>query len=234
METTEIRELRSRIGHAIRRLRQEEGISAVKLAKILGVTQPTISRIERGSASISAENLCFLARVFSRELAFFLGERDPTIHSNEDVIRAGLVHYGARQLKAKKIIDPKKYWRTYADFLNEALNEVSDPRTAAAVAATLYIQALHDGLNKTRILATIQSEGLLANLSAILRQINSANFKLKGLQKDKERALEKLGDLEDEITRRYKPDSRMITVADISPSFVAGFINESLDDERSL
>ncbi len=231
MESTALRELRSRIGRAVRKLRTEEGISAQHLAKVLGVTQPTISRIERGSTSIAAEKLCFLARAFNRPLSFFVGEQSPIIHNNEDFLRAGLVQYGARHLKAKRAIDPSTYWRTYADFLNDALTEVHDPRTAAAVAATLYTQALRDKLNKTRILATVQNERLIANLFNLISLIDRAQGKFKDPSKKRKRAITRLNDLKDDIIRTYKPNRTIITVADISPSYVAEFINESLGNE---
>ena len=137
MEPVDVREFRGRIGRAIRKLRQEEGISASFLAKVLGVTQPTISRIENGTTSISAEKLCFLARSFNRPLSYFVGEQSPVHYDEDDILRAGLVAYGGTHLKAKRTISVEKYYRTYADFLNAALNEVGDARFAAALATTL-------------------------------------------------------------------------------------------------
>ena len=228
MASTEIRELRSRIGRAIRKLREEEGISAQYLAKVLGVTQPTISRIESGATSISAENLFFIAKSFNRPISFFVGEQSPTVHDIQDILRAGLVQYGATHLKSKRSIDAKQHWNTYADFLNEALNEVSDPRIAASVATTLYIQATNNELQITRILTTVRSERLIANLFALLSLIDQARFKIKQSSKIKDRALKKLGKLQSEILHDYKIDNRIITVAGISDQYVAAFINESL------
>src|SRR3989338_9068623 len=100
MESFQAREFRNRIGSAIKRLRKEEKISAAFLAKVLKVTQPTISRIEAGTSSIPAENLCFLASTFNRPLSYFVGEQSKLVINEKDIIRAGLVFYGARHLKS--------------------------------------------------------------------------------------------------------------------------------------
>lgn len=168
METIQVREIRIRIGKAIQKLRQEEGVSAQFLAKVINVTQPTISRIEAGIASISAENLCVIAKNFNKPLSYFLGEQSSLVYNEKDILRAGLVYYGATHLKSKRNIFILHHYRTYADFLNSALNEVSDSRFTNALAATLFFQAYKNELNETRIISTVTHERLIKNLFDIL------------------------------------------------------------------
>ncbi|HPQ81442.1 MAG TPA: helix-turn-helix transcriptional regulator [bacterium] len=229
MEPIEIRQFRKRIAQAIRKLRAEEGITAKHLAKVLGVTQPTISRIEAGTASISGENLCFLARSFNRPLSFFVGEQSPVHYEEEDILRAGLVQYGARHLKSKRTIEVSAYYRTYADFLGAALSEVDDGRFAAALATTLYQQAAHGKLRSTRIVSTVQNETLRANLLALISCIEGARFSIRRPSKERDRALRALLGLADELLRDKEIDRTRATIANISPTSVAGFINESLE-----
>lgn len=229
MEPIEVREFKNRIGRAIRNLRKEEGISASFLAKVLGVTQPTISRIENGTTSIAAEKLCFLAKSFNRPLAYFIGERSPIIYDHEDILRAGLVHYGARHLKSKRTINIKEHYKTYADFLNAALSEIDDPRFAAALATTLYHQAATNKLKPNRILTIIQNKRLIANLQALLFILN--DIYIKSRTKHGERVQRKLSKLTDELEKTYGIIYSEAIIARIDGLYVSNFINESLSHE---
>lgn len=227
MATTEIRELCSRIGRAIRKLREEEGISAQYLAKVLGVTQPTISRIESGATSISAENLFFIARSFNKPISFFVGEQSPTVYNEEDILRAGLVQYGATHLKAKRSIDINRYYRTYEEFLNASLYEINDPRFAAALATTIYNQSSKGAINSLRLSSTIKHEQLARYLLALISFIRKALPKIKRPSREKERVKRELVKLKNDILERYDTSA--------APHFplkssgeVSLFINESL------
>jgi DNA-binding XRE family transcriptional regulator len=52
----------------LRRVRERRGISPVDLAAALGVTQPTINRIENGKAKASTRLANDLARYFDQEI----------------------------------------------------------------------------------------------------------------------------------------------------------------------
>lgn len=226
VEPVEIKLFRARIGKAIKRLREEERISAKFLANVLSTTQPTISRIESGAASIAAEKLCFLAKTFNRPLSFFIGEQSVIINSEDDVLKAGLVHYGAKAIKSKRTIDINDHYRSYPDFLNAALSEVEDPRIAAALATTLFKQALDNNLNITKILTTVQHERLLTNLGAIIRSINDARFNINIPEKAKEQALNKLNAIFSQAEGGV--DLARATVAELSPSYLGRFINSCI------
>lgn len=231
MEPIEVREFRNRIGKAIRRFRDEEGISSRFLAKVLGVTQATISRIENGTTSISADKLCFLAKSFNRPLSYFVGERSPLLYDEGDVLRAGLVFYGASQLKSKRTIDIHQHYRTYAEFLNSALTEVDEARFAAALATTLYNQAAKNKLKVAQIISTVQHERLIINLKALIKLICDARFYVKRPSKEKERTLRRLEGLSEELLRGQDIDYLKSTVANINSIDVAKFINASIGYE---
>lgn len=230
MEPTEIREFRGRIGRAIKRLREEEGISAQYLAKVLRVTQPTISRIESGASSISAENLCFLSKTFNRPLAYFIGEQSPIAYDETDVLRAGAVQYGATHLKAKRTIDIKEHYRTYEDFLCAALYEVNDPRFASALATTIYAQAAKDSINDLRVVTSIKHVLLARYLLSMIQFIRKALPNIKRPSFEKEKVSRALEDLRNEIVQKF--DASPADHLPIKGSDeVALFINESLGYE---
>ncbi len=230
MSTTEIRQLRSRIGKAVRKLREAEGISAQYLAKVIGVTQPTISRIESGATSISAENLCFLAKSFNRPLSFFIGEQNPITYDETDIIRAGLVHYGASHLKAKKTIDVNNHYRTFEALLNDSLYEIDDPRIAAALATTIYNQAREGKINALKIVSQIKNKQLAKRLYSLLLLLEKALTSTKKPSRVKNRAHRQIETILSELKERYTT----ISTTDIGvkgPNDIANFIEESLSNE---
>jgi len=233
MEPIELREFRNRIGKAIRRLREEEGISALYLSKVLGVTQPTVSRIENGAASIQAEKLCFLARTFNRPLQFFIGEQSPIIYDENDILRAGLVYYGAHHLKSKRTINVREHFKSYADFLNSALNFVDDTRFAAALATTLYYQAAKSKLETTRILTTVQNKRLVGNLQTLLVLVRDSDFYIKRPEKEKKQAIQQINNLCAELDKEHGHEIERSLVAEISEDYVAKFINASLNADEN-
>jgi transcriptional regulator with XRE-family HTH domain len=230
MASTEIRELRSRIGRAIRKLREEEGISAQYLAKVLGVTQSTISRIESGASSISAENLFFIAKSFNRPISFFVGEQSPTVHDIQDILRAGLVQYGATHLKAKRNIDIKEHYRTYEDFLNAALYEVDDPRFAAALATTIYSHAAKGKINELRLITSIKHVLLAQYLLSLITFIRKALPDIKRPSREKEKVKRTIENIRNKISDKYGPSSATHFPIKSSAE-VALFINESMGHE---
>lgn len=227
MEPTELREFRARIGRAIKRLRDEEGISAQYLAKVLRVTQPTVSRIESGTSSISAENLCFLSKTFNRPLAYFIGEQSPISYDEIDILYAGLAYYGATQIKYKRTINVSEHYKTYADFLNVALNSVEESRIAAALATTLYFQAAKNKLPIVRIITTLRHTLLISNLRRLIWFVIDSYSLINQKDNNKKIAISKLTELDQEIEKEHGKQLPTPRVADIDRDYVAEFINNS-------
>lgn len=232
MESFQIKEFRSRIGGAIKILRKEEKISAAFLAKVLDVTQPTISRIEAGISSIPAEKLCFLAATFNRPLSYFVGWQSKVVVNEADIIRAGLVFYGARHLKAKAGIDASEYYKNYADLLNAALSEAADPRIANAVGATLYHQVALNDLNITKIITTITHKKLASNLDLILEAtIEACHYVKQHSNLKRSAAANKLRELREVLNKEQVIAWLNSDNPRISPQSIAIFINKGLRNE---
>jgi addiction module HigA family antidote len=53
-----------KIGKKLKKLREQLGMSQQKLARLLGVSRPTISQIEHGERRIYAEELVKLSEIF--------------------------------------------------------------------------------------------------------------------------------------------------------------------------
>lgn len=67
------------IGLRLKKLRQQEGISATALAEAIGSTQQQISRYENAQNKISASQLYLLARSLSVPLAWFFLDSEVTL-----------------------------------------------------------------------------------------------------------------------------------------------------------
>jgi transcriptional regulator with XRE-family HTH domain len=73
------------IGLRLKKLRQQEGISAATLAEAIGSTQQQISRYENAQNKISASQLYLLARSLSVPLAWFFLDTD-TVAANPTLV----------------------------------------------------------------------------------------------------------------------------------------------------
>jgi len=71
-------DLDRQIGQRLKKLRQQEGISAAALAEAIGSTQQQISRYENAQNKISASQLYVLARSLSVPLAWFFLDSEAT------------------------------------------------------------------------------------------------------------------------------------------------------------
>lgn len=232
MEPTELKEFRARISKAIRKLRGEEKISAQFLAKILAVAQPTISRIENGTTSISAEKLCFLAKSFNRPLSFFIGEQSPVAYDGEDILNAGLAFYGATHLKSKRIINIQDYYRTYSDFLNDVLKFSDDTRFITALGTTIFIQALKNNLKPLHIISTVTNVRLLARLYRTAEIASNACLYVKNLSPLKtNQARTRIRALTSELFKEIKNGNlarEEFSQTGVTPQQVAQFVDESV------
>lgn len=61
---------RERIGKRIAELRNEQGISTYKLAKLTGLNQPNITRIEKGRYSTGLDILSKIAKALGKKIDF--------------------------------------------------------------------------------------------------------------------------------------------------------------------
>ena len=62
---------RLRFAHAMRRLRQEKGLSQEKLAELTGLHRTYIGSVERGERNISVDNMDAIAHALGQDIAQF-------------------------------------------------------------------------------------------------------------------------------------------------------------------
>ena len=75
-----------KLGERIKKLREGAGITQERVAKLLGVSRPTISQIESGEGKISAEELLKIANLFNLSVQSLLDlEKEPEIVLKKDM-----------------------------------------------------------------------------------------------------------------------------------------------------
>ncbi len=80
----------SKIGHRIKELREQLGISQQRLADLLGVLRPTISQIENGERRVSVDELIKLSEIFNLSVESLLDLRkEPEVILRESKKRKG-------------------------------------------------------------------------------------------------------------------------------------------------
>lgn len=64
---------RKAIGARLAALRRQRGLTQTEIAEAIGLTQPTINRIEYGKSPLNAEAMPALAQVLSVDVTWLLG-----------------------------------------------------------------------------------------------------------------------------------------------------------------
>lgn len=70
----EVEEKKTIIASRIREARKMAGLSQSQVAKMLGLHRPSVSEIEAGNRSVSAEEIAVLAEIFDVSTLWLLGE----------------------------------------------------------------------------------------------------------------------------------------------------------------
>ncbi|GEM_PF-2244713 len=98
------------ISVGIRRLRKEKRITQVDLAKVLGLSQAQLSKIENSAGSITAEQLIQLLKKYGLSLSYFISlEKDSKYHE-DPALQNALVHLGATHLRLiSDVVVPEKF-----------------------------------------------------------------------------------------------------------------------------
>lgn len=124
------------IGKALRALRVERRWTQAELAKHIGVSQPKLSQIERGNASLTAEQLLLVLELFNVGVDHFA----PRSARGGSVVQNALVRHGATHLAAASVgaleasSDPN-------DVVFEVLRAPQSPRHLTALAPLLVWSA---------------------------------------------------------------------------------------------
>jgi transcriptional regulator with XRE-family HTH domain len=94
MSESEKREI---IASRIREARKMAGLSQAQVAKMLGLHRPSISEIEAGNRSVSAEEISKLAEIYEVSVSWLLGEDTEKLDVHDDRLQLA-----ARELKKLK------------------------------------------------------------------------------------------------------------------------------------
>jgi transcriptional regulator with XRE-family HTH domain len=128
-------EQRTLIGRTLRRLRDDRGLSQAELANELAMSQPRLSQIERGHASLTAEQLIVALRFLNASIDDFAVKpaRDPRLLA----IQNALVRLGAKHLRTstKAVISEDL---TRPEDLVVAGLQSNSPRLITALAPVLF------------------------------------------------------------------------------------------------
>ncbi len=91
--------IQGQIARGIRKLRRERRLTQVELAKLLGLSQAQLSKIEHGYGSLTAEQLIRLLQKYSLPLSDFIPEKQVAKQEEDPTLQNALVHLGAAHLR---------------------------------------------------------------------------------------------------------------------------------------
>lgn len=137
-----LKEIRSSVGANLKVLRKERAVSQAELARILNVSQPQLSLLENGKASLSAEQLFLLAKKFSKPLEEFfllsLKTHQDSFFVNDRQLQAALYFNGASYIHLPEdeiLIDR---YKSVENIIFDVLSYYSDsPRFILALAVVV-------------------------------------------------------------------------------------------------
>lgn len=125
------------IGEKIRNLRISRRVPQRRLAEVLQVSQPTVSRLEAGRETLTIEQLLDLCRFFNVPPSFFLPEEGPA----SSQLRRSLIRHGAAHLTDDEKSLPSERLSNVKDVIRETLIATGSPRDIAALAPVIVQNA---------------------------------------------------------------------------------------------
>lgn len=92
--------IRLALAAGIQKLRKERGVTQIELARLLGLSQAQLSKIENGHGSITAEQLIRLLQEYSLPLSCFTPAEKASRNDENPSLQNALAHLGAVHLRA--------------------------------------------------------------------------------------------------------------------------------------
>lgn len=157
---------RADIGERLHRLRVERSWSQAELAKRLGLSQPQLSKIERGLSSLTAEQFLFLLSLFNVPVTHFAENQQKDIE-----LQNALARLGARHLYENAEVLPSEVLDGAQRAIREALVEGS-PRFVTSLAPVI-VQHSHR-LNLPKLYDELTRLGLERRLGWLVDNVLSA------------------------------------------------------------
>ena len=127
------RRQRTFIGQRLRGLRKGRGLSQGDLGKVLGIPQTTLSEIELGKASLTAEQLILVIKAFNVPLGHF----DQFPGEASGTVQKALVTHGASHLVDDHTLLPSESLARVDAAIREALVAGESARELAALAPVI-------------------------------------------------------------------------------------------------
>ncbi|MBP6628768.1 MAG: helix-turn-helix transcriptional regulator [Kofleriaceae bacterium] len=156
---------RSEIGARLRDLREARRWTQAELAQRLAMSQPQVSQVERGLASLSAEQLLEALRVFNVTADHFA----PSLRATVDVaLGNAIARLGASQLRADHEVLPSARLAQVHEVLRESL-VTGEARLLVALAPVLANAPR--SVNAARLASELHPLGLAPRLFWLLEQI---------------------------------------------------------------
>jgi transcriptional regulator with XRE-family HTH domain len=124
---------RGYIGIKLRALRKERGLSQGGLASILGTSQSSLSEVELGNGSLSAEQLIEVLKFFNVPVSHF----DPAPGDRGGALQKALAAHGAAHLAEDPSLLPSEGLLQVDAVIREALVSGENPRTLTALAPVI-------------------------------------------------------------------------------------------------
>lgn len=125
------------LGERIRDLRISRRLSQQRVAKILGISQPSVSRIEAGKESLSIDQFLALCRLFNTPPGSLLPEEGQA----SEQVRRSLIRHGAKNLVDDENILPTDRLAAAKDAIKEVLVAAETPREVAALVPVIVVNA---------------------------------------------------------------------------------------------
>lgn len=138
-------DLQKNIASGLQKLRQERNLSQVELAKVLTVSQPTLSLIESGKGSLTAEQFLHLLQRYNLGLEFFLP--DSKQDNSESELQNAVARFGAKHLRESASISLSSRYRNAYDLIEMVLSSPISARYITALAPVVLRQIDHIDFN---------------------------------------------------------------------------------------
>jgi transcriptional regulator with XRE-family HTH domain len=132
VQANPLKKERLAIARKLRDLREARRLTQAELARRLGISQPKLSQVEAGNASLTAEQFLVVLRTFQVSVTAFAEAAAPT-----DELQATLGRLGATQLQEDTDILPSERLERVTDAIRETLVDADAPRLVTALAPVI-------------------------------------------------------------------------------------------------